>query len=185
MSRPDLDQTNHIGKKVRLIFLENFPNAPFPEIAPNSVRLGLAAYRNPDHGFRFFTWNPDFASLCGPQIKIFSARELSFFDETLEGCLPADPLIRTEPVRGLQRLDLGQFFPPFFAAPSEDLSSSLGSRAGKKAVLVPAFSFGRLICSFNHARDYREVLLQYPAFCFFSPGVFLFPGVFARQETFF
>jgi hypothetical protein len=75
---------------------------------------------------------------------------LSFFDEALEGCLPPDPLIRTEPVHRLQDLDLGQLFPAFFAAPRKDFSSTLGARACKKPVLVPAFSFGRLISSFNH-----------------------------------
>ena len=70
-----------------------------------------------------------------------------------EGCLPADPLIRTEPLLGLQRLYLGQLFPALFTAAREDFPSSGGPRAGKKAVLVTTFSLGRLVCSFHPVKS--------------------------------
>ena len=77
---------------------------------------------------------------------------MSSLDEMFEGCLPADPLIRAEPLLWLQRLYLGQLFPARFTAAREDLTSSGSPRAGKKAVLVTTFSFGRLVCSFHEAR---------------------------------
>jgi len=48
-------------------------------------------------------------------------------------------------------LDLGQLFPTLFTATRKDLSSSGSPCPGKKAVLVPTFSFGRLVCSFHEA----------------------------------
>ncbi len=77
---------------------------------------------------------------------------MSFLDEIFEGRLPADPLSRAEPFLWLQRLYLGQLFPARFTAAREDLTSSGSPRAGKKAVLVTTFSFGRLVCSFHEAR---------------------------------
>ncbi len=133
-----------------LLFLEDLPDASLPKIPPDRSRVRFSAHGDPDHRPCFPRQGSEVAASCGPQIKKLPASELSCFDEALEGCLPPDPLIRTEPVHGLQRLDLGQLFPAFFATPRKDFSSTLGARAGKKPVLVPAFSFGRLICSFNH-----------------------------------
>jgi len=89
--------------------------------------------------------------LADPQIKKLSSSELSSLDEIFEGRLPADPLLRAEPLLWLQRLDLGQLFPALFPAAREDFPSSGSPRAGKKAVLVTTFSFGRLVCSFHEA----------------------------------
>jgi hypothetical protein len=76
---------------------------------------------------------------------------LPVLDEIFEGCLPADPLIRTEPFFWLQRLNLGQLFPALFPTACKDFPSSGSPRTGKKAVLVTTFSFGRLVCSFHEA----------------------------------
>jgi hypothetical protein len=46
---------------------------------------------------------------------------------------------------------LGQLFPALFTAARENFSSSGSPRAGKKAVLITTFSFGRLVCSFHEA----------------------------------
>jgi hypothetical protein len=46
---------------------------------------------------------------------------------------------------------LGQTFPALAAAIREDLAAPFGALAGKKTVLGTAFSFGRLIRSFNHS----------------------------------
>ena len=47
------------------------------------------------------------------------------------------------------RLDRRQTFPAFSASAAQDFSSSLGSGAGKEAVLIASFSFGRLIGSLH------------------------------------
>jgi hypothetical protein len=46
---------------------------------------------------------------------------------------------------------LGQLLPALFATACEDFPSSSCPRAGKKAMLVTTFSFGRLVCSFHEA----------------------------------
>lgn len=136
--------------KLFLLLLEDLPDAPLPKIPPDRFRIRLFAHGDPDHRSCFPCRRAGGIASRGPQIKKLPPSELSFFDEALEGCLPPDPLIRTEPVHRLQDLDLGQLFPAFFTTTRKDFSSALSARAGKKPVLVPAFSFGRLICSFNH-----------------------------------
>ena len=110
---------------------------------------------------------------------------MPFLGEMFEGCLPANPLIRAESRFRFQRLYLGQLFPALFAATRKDFPSSGSPRAGKKAVLVTTFSFGRLVCSFHEAwiivkfvcNIQRFVLSEQKTFSFFS-GSFLSEKIF-------
>jgi len=146
-----LYQANRFGAKQRLVPPEDLPDASLPPIPTHCGRIRLTAHHDPDHGFLFQSRFPFVVPHANPQIKKLSSSELSSLDEMFEGCLPADPLIRAEPFFWLQRLYLGQFFPALFAAARKDFSSSGCPRAGKKAVLVTTFSFGRLVCSFHEA----------------------------------
>jgi len=111
----------------------------------------LAAHGYPDHGLCSES-RPRIVTFANPQIKEIPSSEAPFLDETFEGFLPADPLLRAEPLLGLQRLNLGQLFPARFPAARKDFPSSGSPRAGKKAVLITTFSFGWLVCSFHEAR---------------------------------
>ena len=136
--------------KLGLLLAKNFPNTSFPNIPPHRILIRFAAHHDPDHGLlqRPVCLVVPFAD---PQIKKLSSSELSSLDEMFEGRLPADPLIRAKPLFGLQRLYLGQLFPALFTAARKDFSSSGSPCAGKKAMLVTTFSFGRLVCSFHEA----------------------------------
>ena len=149
----DFDQTNGLSMKLCLSLPEDLPDSPLPKVPPDRFWIRFPAYRDPDHGLCLSRRLFDIAASSGPQIKKLPSSELSFLNETLEGCLPADPLIRAEPVPGLQRLDLGQLFPALFTTTRKDPASALGPRTGKKAVFVPTFSLGRLIGSFNHRAE--------------------------------
>ena len=148
---PDLDQTYGFPVKLRLMFLEDLPDAAFPKVPFDRPRIRFPGHHDPDHGLRSRRRLSDFAGLTGPQVKKASPNEMSFFGEKFEGCLPANPLIRAEPVFWLHRLYLGQFFPALFPSAPKDFSSSGRPRAGKKAMLITTFSFGRLIGSFHEA----------------------------------
>jgi hypothetical protein len=102
-----------------------------------------------------------------------------------EGCLPADALIRAEPFFWLQRLYLGQLFPALFPTAREDFSSSGGPRAGKKAVLVATFSFGRLVCSFHEAWIIVKFVCNIQRFVLpEQKTLFIFPPVSLRKKIF-
>jgi len=146
-------QTKRFRVKAHLILPKDLPDAAFPSVPPNRGRIRFAAYHDPDHGLFVQGRPPLVVPLSGPQIKKLSPSELSFLDEVFESRLPADPLIRAKPLFGLQRLYLGQLFPALFTAAREDFPSSGSPRAGKKAVLVTTFSFGRLVCSFHPVKS--------------------------------
>jgi hypothetical protein len=135
--------------KLGLVLPKYFSDASLPKISPNRGGLRFPAHDDPDRGS--FLCRSLAVSLADPQIKVFPTSELPSLDETFEGCLPADALIRAEPFLWLQRLYLGQLFPALFSASRKDFPSSGGTRAGKKAVLVTTFSLGRLVCSFHEA----------------------------------
>jgi hypothetical protein len=137
--------------KLRLMVSKNLPNASLPKVPPDRCRLRFPADDNSDRRplsrhRQLFT-----VSLANPQVKKLPPSEPTFLDEIFKGCLPADALIRAEPLLWLQRLYLGQLFPALFPTTRKDFPSSGGPRSGKKAVLVTTFSFGRLVCSFHEA----------------------------------
>ena len=130
---------------------KDLPNAAFPNIPPDCRGVRFTTHHDPDHGLCFQRRSFFVVPHTDPQIKKLSSSETPFLDEIFKGCLPADPLIRAEPLFRLQRLYLGQLFPALFATARKDFSSSGCPRSGKKAVLVTTFSFGRLVCSFHEA----------------------------------
>lgn len=151
MRAANLYQANRLGAKLRLLPPKDLPNTALPKVPPHRGRIRLLAHGDPDHGLLSQSRASAFVPALDPQIKVFPSGESSSLDETLEGCLPADSLIRAEPLLWLQLSDLGQFFPARFTAARKDFPSSGSPSAGKKAVLVPTFSFGRLVCSFHEA----------------------------------
>ena len=147
----NLHQTNRCGKKLRLIFPKDLPDASFPNVPPHCCGLRFSAHHDPDHRLFFRRRFSAFAAPHKPQIKKLPPSELPPLDEMFKGRLPAYPLFHAEPLNGLQRLYLGQLFPALFATARENFSSSGSPRTGKKAVFVATFSFGRLVCSFHEA----------------------------------
>ena len=89
--------------KLRLLLPKNLSDAAFPNVPPNRRRIRFTAHHDPDHGFFFQSGFPFVIPLADPDIKKLPSRELSSLDEMFEGCLPADPLIRAEPLFWLQR----------------------------------------------------------------------------------
>ena len=134
-----------------LLFSEDLSDASLPRIPPNRARIRFSAHHDSDHGLCLGPLRLVFAASVSPQVKKLPASKPPLLDEVFKGCLPADTLIRAEPLLWLQRLYLGQLFPALFPAPRKDFSSPCGFGAGKKAVLITTFSFGRLICSFHEA----------------------------------
>jgi hypothetical protein len=154
------------------VLLEDLPNAAFPKVSLNRSRIRFPAYHDPNHRFCFGRRLPNVSSWSNPQIKKTSPNKFSFFSEKFEGCLPADPLIRAEPFRWLQRLDLGQFFPALFPATPKDFSSSSRPCSGEKTMFVATFSFGRLICSFHEAWIIVKIVWNIQFFVAFSKEIF-------------
>jgi len=147
----DLHQTNRFWVKLCLMLPKDLTDTALPKVPPHRCRIRFPVHDNPEHGLFFQSRSSFVVPLGDPQIKKLSSSELSSLDEMFEGRLPADSLIRPEPLLGLQRLYLGQLFPALFAATRKDFPSSGSPRAGKKAVLVTTFSLGRLVCSFHEA----------------------------------
>jgi hypothetical protein len=134
-----------------LLFPEDLPDSPLPNVPANRPRVRFPAHRDPDHGPCFRRHWLACPAPLNPQVKKLPPKKKALLDEVFKGPLPADTLVRTEPFFWLQRLYLGQLLSPFFAAPRKDFSSSGSPRSGKKAVLVTTFSLGRLVCSFHEA----------------------------------
>jgi len=154
LQRSDLDQTYGSPDELPLMFLEDLPDAALPKVPFDGPRIRFPGHHDPDHGLGFRRRLPDLAGLTSPQVKKASPNEISSFGEKLEGCLPADPLIRAEPFLWLQRLYLDQFFPALFPSAPKDFSSPGRPRTGKKAMLITTFSFGRLVSSFHGPNSY-------------------------------
>ena len=100
----DFHQTNRFGAKTLLLFPKDFTDASLPKVPAHRGRVRFAADHDPDHGLFFQRLTARVVSLGDPQIKKLSSSELPFLDEMFEGCLPADPLIRAEPLSGFQLL---------------------------------------------------------------------------------
>ena len=181
-------QTNRFWVKLRLLLPENLPDTALPKVPSHCGRIRFAAHHDPDHGLLFQSRAFFVVMLADPQIKKLSSSELSSLDEIVEGRLPADPLLRAEPLLWLQRLDLGQLFPALFPAAREDFPSSGSPRAGKKAVLVTTFSFGRLVCSFHEAGIIMKFVWNIQRFVFFVFPAFVkdvfFDAFLFRRNTF-
>jgi hypothetical protein len=89
--------------KLRLVFAENLTYPPFPEIPSGRLGIRFPGYDDPYHGLCFRRLFSGCFALADPQIKKLSSGKPSFFDEMLEGCLPADTLLGAKPFPGLQR----------------------------------------------------------------------------------
>lgn len=103
----DFHQANRSGVKLSLVFAKDLPDAPLPNVPPNSCRIRFTAHHDPDHGLVFRRQSTVRIPFRDPQIKKLSSGELSAFDEIFEGRLSADPLTRAEPFLRLQSLYLG------------------------------------------------------------------------------
>jgi hypothetical protein len=124
--------------------------------------------------------------LSDPQIKKLPPSKLPPIDKMLEGCLPTDPLLLAEPFFWLQRLYLRQLFPALFTAARKNLASSGSPCAGKKAVLVTSFSFGRLVCSFHEARIIVKFVCNIQRFVSMALRFFLpLPLLFSLKKKLF
>ena len=103
----NLHQANRFGTKLFLVLAKDLPNAAFPDVTPHRGRIRFTAHHDSDHGFFFRSYPFFVVSPANPQIKKLSSSKLSSLDEMFEGCLSADPLIRSEPLYGPQNLYLG------------------------------------------------------------------------------